>query len=379
MLTRPELARLITRNGPSQESGSKDSSVPTRRCAEVSGVSASRRWVVVLTTLVTGFGCAASGPQPAAPPREVVATVDHHEISLQAVDQRIKDDLFEQEFGHGSTVQLHHARRQTLDELIESYLLERAADLDGLTVDEWLERASSELPPVTQAEIQVFFDENREQIGDGVTLDELAPQIRAYLEHTRRTDISGQLRREAVVDIQLSRPRVQVAHRGPSLGPETASVTIVAFGDYQCPFCARSEPVIRELLERYPESLRLIHRHLPLSMHAEARGAAEAAVCAEAQQRFWDYHDLLFANQRALGRDALLDYARQLGLDVETFESCLNSEQTVARVEEDMRAAREAGASGTPAFFINGIMLSGAQPIEEFEALVEEELQRPGE
>lgn len=343
------------------------------------GVWARAAFVAGPGLALAALACASPPPQPSgaggARP-ENVASVDGRNISLEAVDRRIANDLFEEEFGSGGATRLHERRRKTLDAMIDEYLVARAAGGEDLGAEDWLARASAAQPPVTSDEIETFFAENRGQIGDGVTLDELTPQIRAYLEQTRRAAIFEKLRGQATIEIELQRPRVTVADLGPSLGAEAAVVTIVGFGDYQCPFCARSEATIRELLERYPETLRYVQRHHPLSIHPEARGAAEAAVCAEAQGRFWDYHDLLFANQSSQARDALTGYAEQLGLDTAAFEQCLSSEATARRVQRDIDAARGAGASGTPAFFVNGIPLTGAQPIDEFEALIDEELTR---
>jgi protein-disulfide isomerase len=186
----------------------------------------------------------------------------------------------------------------------------------------------------------------------------------------------AKLRENAEVTIDLEPPRIMVATTGPSRGSKDAPITIVEFSDYQCPFCGRAEPVMEDVLSRYPGQVRLVFRHLPLGFHKNARPAAEASVCAENQGRFWEYHALLFQNQKALGAEALEKYAVDAGLDVEDFKTCLTDEPTRARVEEDLREAREAGASGTPAFFVNGIPLSGALPAEAFVKIIDEELAR---
>ena len=123
------------------------------------------------------------------------------------------------------------------------------------------------------------------------------------------------LRAEAEISIDLPHQRSEVAAIGPSVGPEDAAITLIEFSDYQCPYCSRAVPTLKALIENHPDDLRVVYRHLPLSFHAQARGAAEASVCADEQGLFWEYHDLLFANQRALQPEQLLGYATGLGMN----------------------------------------------------------------
>jgi protein-disulfide isomerase len=304
----------------------------------------------------------------------IAARVDASTISRKAVDQRIMEDLFEEQFPKKKSAALHSARTETLEQLIHETLLDRAASEAGMMVDAWLEQQTEALPPITNAEVEGLFEQNKESFGPGATLDTLAPQLRAYLERRQQMEVVDRLRAEADVEILLKRSRVEVAVTGPTRGPKNAVVVMVEFSDYECPYCGRVEPTVMELLRRYPETLRLVYRHHPLGFHPNARQAAEAAVCAEEQDRFWDYHAVLFDNQRALKRDQLIGYAKNLGLDLQRFDQCMSSHETAGRIDTDIADASELGATGTPAFFINGLMLTGAQPIEAFEALIDEEL-----
>ena len=212
------------------------------------------------------------------------------------------------------------------------------------------------------------------------TLEQMGPQIRQFLTSQRRGEAMASLRKTAVVDVRLDPPRASVAATGPSRGPADAPVTIVEFSDYQCPFCSRAEPTVQEVLRRYPTEVRLVYRHFPLdSIHPRARPASEAAACADQQNQFWSYHEKLFANQRSLGDADLLRYAEEIGLDTEAFESCRQSNEVKQIVSKDQRAGAAAGATGTPAFYINGIHLSGARPIDDFVDVIESELERGGE
>jgi protein-disulfide isomerase len=306
-----------------------------------------------------------------------IVRVDGHTFSANAVDARIKDDLFEEEFGApGRSSALYDARREVADVLVDEYLLERAAERAGLAPEDWVEQQLAALPPISDEEMQAFFQEHRDRIGPDVEYAPVRERIRAFLERQRVDGIQEQLRADAQVSFMLPRQRFEVAATGPALGPDDAPVTIVEFSDYQCPFCGRVEPTIKELLARYPTQIRVVYRHLPLSFHPLARGASEAAACADDQERFWAFHDLLFENQKNLEREDLLDHAETLDLDLALFEACLDDPATAARVQQDFDAARSLGATATPSFFINGIMLTGAQPISSFEAVIDEELRR---
>jgi protein-disulfide isomerase len=176
-----------------------------------------------------------------------------------------------------------------------------------------------------------------------------------------------------------------VAAEGPSFGPADAPVTIVEFSDFECPYCARAGVIAKQIQARYPTQVRFVYRHLPLErIHPHARGAAEASACADAQGRFWDFHDKLFANQRALSPADLQRYAGELKLDQAAFDQCVKERKFQAQVDRDLAAAAEAaggagkGGLGTPSFFVNGILLSGAKPIGDFYRLIDAELARAG-
>jgi protein-disulfide isomerase len=158
-----------------------------------------------------------------------------------------------------------------------------------------------------------------------------------------------------------------------TIGPDTALVTIVTFSDFQCPFCARVSPTITALRKEYGADLRYAFKHNALAFHKEAKPAAIAAEAAGEQGKFWEMHDKLFENQRALTRENFSGWARELGLDVKRFERDLDSTTLADRVDKHQRQANDLGARGTPAFFVNGRFLSGAQPIESFRKLVDEE------
>ncbi len=154
-------------------------------------------------------------------------------------------------------------------------------------------------------------------------------------------------------------------------GPADGSITIVEFSDYQCPFCARAEPIIMQALEAYPTQARFVYKHFPLeSIHPHAMGASQAAIAAGKQGKFWEMHEKLFANQRALQPEKLDSYATELGLDVEKFKADMGSDETKKAVRDDMRLARSAGVRGTPTIFVNGRLLRN-RSIDGFKELID--------
>ena len=160
-----------------------------------------------------------------------------------------------------------------------------------------------------------------------------------------------------------------------SKGPEGAPVTIVEFSDFQCPFCARVVPTLKEIERTYRGSVRIVWKHLPLSsIHNNAVGAAVAAEAAGRQGKFWEFHDKLFENQERLGAEDLLQHARDLGLDMGRFEADVLSAVEKKKIEADVQEADALGVVSTPSTFINGRFVSGAQPFATFARIIDEEL-----
>ena len=162
--------------------------------------------------------------------------------------------------------------------------------------------------------------------------------------------------------------------KAPVTGPSTALVTIVEFSDFECPFCTRGANTIKQVIKEYGNKVRVAFKHQPLSFHKNAHLAAQAAMAAHEQGKFWDYHDLLFKNRRRLQKSNLISYAKVLGLNLAKFKAALDSGKYKAYVTRDSRAGSSIGANGTPTFFINGRKLVGAQPISRFRSIINQEI-----
>lgn len=174
----------------------------------------------------------------------------------------------------------------------------------------------------------------------------------------------------------VGKVEVVVNPNDPAKGNLQAPVTIVEFSDFQCPYCGFVEPTLRKIFETYPDKVKLVYKNYPLPSHENAENAALAALCAKEQDKYWEYHDKLFENQESLKVDDLKKYAADLGLKTPDFNSCLESKKYKSQIEADMMEANRAGVRGTPAFFLNGRPLYGAQPFEKFKAVIDEELKR---
>ena len=170
-----------------------------------------------------------------------------------------------------------------------------------------------------------------------------------------------------------------VGTRDHARGPKDAPVTLVKYGDYECPYCGEAHPVLKELMERLGEQVRFVFRHFPLdSVHPCARRAAQAAEAAASQGRFWEMHDLLYEHQDELGEEDLMRYAAELELDLRRFEEDLTNDNHAWRIEEDRLGGDRAGVRGTPALFVNGVRYAGPMDLDGLLAAVEDAAGSPG-
>jgi protein-disulfide isomerase len=274
--------------------------------------------------------------------------------------------------------QEYEIKRRALDNLIERKLLEAAAKKKGIETEKLLaQEVDFKVPEPGDAEIQAYYLAQKDRLNR--PFDEVKPQLSQSLKQAKiqqaRQDYLKSLRSGNEVVVLLSPPKMQVGYDPARVrGNPKAPVMIVEFSDFQCPYCHQVEPVVKELLAKYGDKVSLAYRDLPLKqIHPQAEIAAEASRCAGEQGKYWDYHDQLLSASK-LDRDALLEYARNLKLDDKRFDSCLTAGKYRADIEKDSREGMQAGITGTPAFFINGVVLSGAEPKETFARIIDEEL-----
>jgi protein-disulfide isomerase len=305
-----------------------------------------------------------------------LADIDGQIVNASDLEKTAGKELFVQR------ERLYRLEKQKLDEYIGATLLTREAKNRNISVSMLLEHEiNAKVPAITEEEIQAFYSGNKDRIR--VDLDKVHDQIRDYLREqrleSRKNEFFKTLRSKAKVRSYLKPPaifRADVATNGaPFKGAEKAAVTIVKFEDFQCPYCKTVQPTFPELLKRYDGKVRLVHKDLPLdAIHPQARQAAEAARCAGEQGKFWEYHDKLYANSPKASVEELKSYAKEVGLNAGSFDQCFTSGKFKGLVQKDLSEGAQLGLTGTPTFFINGREISGAQPVEAFAAIIDEEL-----
>jgi protein-disulfide isomerase len=325
---------------------------------------------------------AAQAPSAAANPDQVVAEVAGTPITLKDVDAKWEEfDAAER----ARIVQaMYQNRRNMIEVIVGDRLIAEAAKAAGQSVEAYVaQEGAKRLPAVTEADINQFYEQNKERAG-GRTLDQLRGEIKPYLEARRgqqaRAMIVDELKAKsgASVKVMLDPPRytVPTAAIDPVRGNPAAPITIVEFSDYQCPFCARVNPALARVRETYGDRVKIVFKDYPLPNHPQAPKAAEAAHCAGEQKKYWEMHDAMFANQRALEVPALKQTARAIGLDGGAFDQCLDSGKFTATVRAGNELGEKMGVNSTPTLYINGRVLIGAMPFENFKAIIDEELAR---
>lgn len=315
---------------------------------------------------------------PAAPARPgVVAWLGTESIDASEVDAAGGSRLFTL---HTQEYQL---RKQVLDEIIAKRLLEKEAKVRGISVEDLLKaEVEAKVTEVTEAETKAFYEQNKGRMRPGTTEAEALKQIanmrRNERSGARRAEFVGGLRKAAGVKVMIEPPRFNVDPSGGVVkGDTSAPVTIVEYADYQCPFCGRALPALKQIEERYPGKVRLVFRDFPLTqIHPNAGKAAEAGLCANDQGKFWPMHDRLFVDPNKLGVEDLKTHASELGLDAAAFAACLDSGKHTAVWQRSLEEGQRYGLTGTPSFFINGRLLVGALPFESFALVIDDELDR---
>ncbi len=345
------------------------------------GMILPMRKVLTGAALVALLACSTEAQQPASG-QDVAARIGDRAITVKELDEHWRQN---DPAGSAQAIQaFYDGRRAALDDIIATTVIEQAAKAKGMTAAAFTDaELARRAMPVSDTEIAIFYGENRGQM-QGRSLEEMSGAIRNYLQNQRR-----QAAREALIAelrkagpavrvmIEVPRQQVVLAPEDPALGPATAPITLIEFSDFQCPFCQRVAPTLKQIKAQYGDKVRIVWKDFPLTqIHPQAFVAAQAGNCAREQGKFWEYHDVLFANQGALQPEFLKKYATDAGMDAAKFATCLDSGQFEARVTTALQAGGRLGIGSTPTVFINGRMVQGAQPLEVFTAVIDEELQR---
>ena len=330
---------------------------------------------VLVLILALGVCLPACSAQDNKSPKGALAQVNGRDIT-EADVRKLASAQFEQ-LAKQYEQQQRELLENALEQTIQDRLLEEEAKASGKTKEQIL--ADMKPADVSEADIDAFYEQNKAQIQPR-TKEQVAPMIKQYLEQQRQGEMQQKfyegLRAKHKIRYLLEPTRVEVAATGPSHGPDTAPITIVEFSDFQCPYCARLIPTLEEVKKKYGDKVRIVFRQYPLEFHQFAQKAAEASLCAHEQGKFWEFHDAMFQNQQELAVEQLKARAASLGMNAEQFNGCLDNAKYAAQVKADFDAGAKAGVNGTPAMFINGRFLSGAQPLNEITKVIDDELQR---
>lgn len=345
------------------------------------GVAVASLVAVALTACSESSSAAGQAPSPAANPDQVVAEVAGRQVTLKEVDAKWEE--FDAAERARVTQLMYQNRRNMLDQVVGEILIENAAKAAGSTVETYLAQdAAKRALPVTEQDVAQFFEANRDR-AQGRTIEQIGPQIREFLVSQRVQQARAQLVTElkakgASVKVMLDPPRYTVATTAadPVRGVASAPITIIEFSDYQCPFCARVNPTLEMVRQTYGDKVKIVFKDFPLPNHPQAPKASEAAHCAGEQGKYWEMHDQMFANQRALNVPELKQYAAGLGMDAAKFDQCLDSGKHAGLVASGLAQGEKMGVNSTPTLYINGRPLIGAQPFEAFKQVIDEELAR---
>lgn len=322
-------------------------------------------------------------PGGSVAPDTVVASWDGGKITYGELEGQIRNQVTQMEVEY--LTNRHNAEKSALEQMMIEALLEEEAKARGLDGAEALMKIEVEdkVAPPTEQEVVEFYEVIKRQARNA-PLDQIRPQVEAELIRRKQGELAqafiGELKskKNATSDLPFpDLPRIEVSvDDDPMLGAEDALITIVQFAEYQCPYCGKAGESLDKVMAEYEGKVRMVYRDFPLSFHPRAVPAAVAANCAGEQDKYWEMHKRLMSNQRALEESDLVAHAEALELDMGKWNTCREDPAQAAEVQADMEAGAEAGVSGTPAFFINGIMLSGALPFEQFKEVIDRELER---
>lgn len=332
-------------------------------------ISQSSRGIGVCLSILL-FVTAARGQTP----ETVLASVNDVPITQKQVDESIATRIYPLQ------QQLYAIRKATLENLIVARLLEVEASTRGVPVEVLRRQLMAGEIEVTRAQVEEAYAQNASFFAS-MSPDEARERLRLDLENQARMKHyrAGveSLRKKWRVDVRFTEPVLFLDDAGsPVRGAAQAAVTIVEFSDFECRFCREVQPALKQILESYGDRVRLVFKHLPLEGHRNSLPAARAAYCAGEQDRFWQFHDALFA-AGDLSPPGLIDQiAAGLGLGMARFQACLSGEQSRTAIVKDMETARSLRIDSTPSFIVNGKLFKGALTYAEFKKIVERELQQ---
>lgn len=339
--------------------------------------------LIALFSLLMVTACSEGTSKPSylfkpAPSEGLAAQVGDIKVTNAELQDGIESEVFEAE---SKVFDTKFNRLKTI--LLQKYM-DRDPRKKGLSNDDFLNKYISQNVVVSEKEIEAFIKDQN------IPAEHINPQVKEkiknYLEMERKKEavdkwLSEQTKKSPV-EVYIPKPRrptfpVEVGN-APFAGAKDAKVTIIEFSDFQCPFCAKGADLLRDIKKKYGNKVKVAFKNFPLPFHNHAEKAAVAGLCANEQgmDYFWKMHDAMFANQDSLDPEGLKATAKKIGLKVDVFEKCLSENRHLAQVQADMEEGKKVKVKSTPTFFINGQVINGAQPLDVFSEIIDEELAR---
>lgn len=311
----------------------------------------------------------------------VVATWDGGKVTYGELRATIKNELTKLEVDY--LTQRYDAQSNGLQDMVLGQLLEAEAKKRGLADANALleQEIRGKVADPTDAEVEEFYPQIQRQLRNK-PLEEVRDQVEGALRQKRERDrfmaYIEEVKKSAGLQLSLPMPelpRMDVSvDDDPVRGSPDAKVTIIQFADFQCSYCGRANETVNQVLKDYDGKVKMVFRDFPLGFHDRAIPAAVAVTCAGEQGKYWEMFDQVMPDQRRLSEEDLSAYASKAKVDLAKWNACRNDPAKTAEVAKDQADGQALGVTGTPAFFINGIMISGAQPYEQFKSIIDREL-----
>ena len=343
------------------------------------------KWRVLATTMVVYFGmfqaCTQSESKSGfkfleGKDSQSAAKYGVENISYKELTTGVEADIFELE------KKIFDLKMENLKQLVMKKLIEADKNSKGITQDQYIEKYVVNNIKISSKDIEKFIEEKK--IPQAQITEEIKGRIKTYMEmEAKQKKLDDWLNAKLVkspVEVYLPKPKRPYFQidlgQSPRFGKVDAPVTIVEFSDFQCPHCATASDIIKEVKQKFKDKVAVVYKNFPLPFHTQAKTAAMAGLCAHEQkpESFWKFHDHFFANQDKLSLEEIQKSAKDFGVDATKMKECVDSQKMAKLIDADIELGKTISVKSTPTFFVNGKLVSGAQPLEVFAELIEEEL-----
>ncbi|PWT88775.1 MAG: hypothetical protein C5B55_12530 [Blastocatellia bacterium] len=333
----------------------------------------TRHFLRSLTVFITLIYILAINLAKAQSPDVTIAIVNDEKVTLRELDESIAQQIFP------LNQQLYALRKAALSNLIAAKILEREAIKKGISVEDLRKQLMVGSINVTKAQVEEAYVQNLPLLSM-MSPHEAKERLRLDLESQQRMKLYRRaledLKQQAKITLLLEQPGPPGKlddGLSPTKGARQPTLTIVEFSDFQCPYCRQVQPTLNALLDEYAQRVRVVFKYLPIESHANSHLAAEGAYCASEQERFWQFHDAIFASSE-VSKNSLELIATNLGLNLSKFSECSKSVRPQVAIAKDLENAKLLGIESTPSFVIGDEIVNGAISLAEFKQIVDRKL-----